>query len=87
MKIIDRTINAQGLKEIHVFLSENHKLGGDHFDEKMLEAWAEKAEFQLAEGNPACIEIASHNSVSGHAVEYRISDDGIDSREIDIDDE
>ena len=73
-----KTINAIGLAEIHAFLTARHRLGGlNHFTPAMLRAWAEDAEFQLAEGNPACIEIPSWNTISGHTEEYTVSDDGI----------
>jgi len=37
-------VNENGLKAIHKFLSENHKLGGEHFDDDMILAWAAEAE-------------------------------------------
>lgn len=33
------TVNEKGLSEIHQFLADNHKKGGDHFNEEMLRAW------------------------------------------------
>lgn len=47
----------------------------------MLQAWAQEAEFQLGEGNPATIEIKSWNSIHGYTQEYRISDAGLDATE------
>ena len=70
------TINTIGLAEIHAFLADNHK-SGDHFTPSMLSAWADEAEFQLAEGNPASIEIRSWDTVSGRAEEFTVSDAGI----------
>lgn len=84
-RTIPATINATGLAEIKQFLAANHKLGGDHFTASMVAAWATDAEFQLAQGNPATIEIRSFDSVSGAAVTYTISDAGIDSTEVEID--
>jgi len=84
MKIKQYTVNSKGLKEIHHFLAENHKKGGDHFDEEMLRAWAQDAEFQLGEGNPASIEIRSWDSVSGHTENMTISAEGLDCEEIEI---
>lgn len=84
MKIKQYTVNSKGLKEIHRFLAENHKKGGDHFDEEMLRAWARSAEFQLSEGNSASIEIRSSDSVSGHTENMTISDEGLDCEEIEI---
>lgn len=72
-----KTINAIGLAEIHAFLAAHHKLGGEHFTPAMLRAWAADAEFQLAEGNPACIEIPSWNTISGHTEEFTVSNAGI----------
>lgn len=82
MKTTTYTINNIGRAEIKKFLSENHKLGGGHFDEAMLSAWAADAEFNLAEGNPAIVEIRSFDTVSGHTEIYTISDSGIDALEI-----
>lgn len=84
MKTIHYAVNANGLNQIHQFLAEHHKKGGDHFDKSMLLAWAADAEFQLAEGNPASIEIRSWDAVSGHTETFTISEEGLDAEEIDI---
>lgn len=51
----------------------------------MLLAWAADAEFQLSEGNAATIEIMSWDSTNGYTQEYRISDAGLDSQIVEID--
>lgn len=79
------TVNEQGLAEIKTFLAAYHKLGGDHFTPTMLRAWAEKAEFQLGEGNPPLIEINSWDSVTWHVEQYCISDAGLDAHVVEID--
>lgn len=78
------TVNEQGLNEIKEFLAANHKRGGDHFDRDMLTAWAADAEFQLAEGNPATIEIKSFDSIHGRTQEFTISDAGLDAETVEI---
>lgn len=78
------TVNEQGLNEIKEFLAANHKKGGDHFTRDMLQAWAADAEFQLAEGNSASIEIKSWDSQSGHAEVLTISNAGIDAGDVRI---
>jgi hypothetical protein len=83
--LIPTTVNAVGLAEIHVFLAAHHKMGADHFTSDMLRAWAAGAEFQLGEGNSPTIEISGRDTLSGHAEIYTISDAGIDSAEVDID--
>lgn len=70
------SINAIGIKEIHQFLADHHKKGGDHFSADMLRAWAADAEFQLDEGNTPTIEIKSWDSVSGHTESFTVSDEG-----------
>ena len=85
MKIKQYRVNATGLEEIKKFLSDNNKLGGEHFDDSMLRAWARDAEFQLSEGNPASIEIRSWDTISGHTENYTISDAGLDCEDIEID--
>lgn len=84
MKALNYIVNTNGLNQIHQFLAEHHKKGGEHFDKDMLRAWAADAEFQLAEGNPASIEIRSWDAVSGHTETFTISAEGLDSEEIDI---
>ena len=82
MKVKQYSVNEKGLAEIQAFLAGKHKLGGDHFDRSKLQAWAQDAEFQLGEGNPASIEIRSFDAVSGHTEEYTISGEGLDCEEI-----
>jgi len=71
------TINSNGLAQIKKFLSGHHKLGGAHFDEAMLAAWAADAEYQMSIGNPPTIEIRSFDATDGRAIEYTISVDGV----------
>lgn len=84
MKARNYTVNDNGLDQIHQFLAEHHKKGGDHFDRDMLRAWAADAEFQLAEGNPASIELRSWDAVSGHTETFTISEEGMDFEEVEI---
>jgi hypothetical protein len=72
-----QTINETGLVEILDYLAANHKKGRAHFTPDMLRAWAAEAEFQLAEGNPASIELKSWDSVHGYTQEFTVSDAGI----------
>lgn len=85
MKVERYSVNEKGLAEIQAFLAEKHKLGGDHFDRSMLQAWAQDAEFQLDQGNSASVEIRSFDSVSGHTECCTISAEGLDCEEIGID--
>jgi hypothetical protein len=71
-------INDAGLDEIHAFLAEHHKLGGEHFNRALLRAWAADAEFQLGEGNGPSIEIRSFDSVSGHTETFTVSPVGVE---------
>ncbi len=93
MKATIYTVNAAGLEEIRKFLVARHKRGVELYADrlastrKMLLAWAEDADFQLAEGNPASIELSSRDSVSGCAEEYRISDAGLSAEVVDLGDE
>lgn len=84
MQVTNYTVNEQGLNEIKEFLADNHKKGGDHFDRAMLFAWAADAEFQLAEGNPATIEIKSWESIHGRTQEFTISDAGLGAETVEI---
>ena len=85
MKHTIKTVNSNGLNQIHQFLADHHKKGGEHFNDEMLRAWAADAEFQLAEGNDACIEIRSFDAVSGHTETFTISPEGLDVEEIETD--
>ena len=78
-------INDKGLQEIHAFLADNHRLGGAHFTASMLRAWAADAEFSLSEGNDAGIEIRSFDSVHGRTQTFTVSDAGIDTEFVKID--
>ena len=78
-------VNAAGLAEIHDFLGRAHKLGRDHFTPAMLRAWADAAEFQLGEGNPARIEVRAHDHIMGWAEEFEISAVGLDCEKVEID--
>lgn len=78
MKIAIKSINEVGLKEIAEFLRANHKKGAD-FNRDNLIAWAADAEFQLGEGNDACIEIRSFDSIHGRTQTFTISEAGIDT--------
>ena len=84
MQVTNYTINAIGLKEIHAFLAANHKMGGEHFDQNMINAWASDAEDSLNNGNLPIIEIKSFDSVTGYPATYQITDAGIDSEVVGI---
>ncbi|HZS79841.1 MAG TPA: hypothetical protein VFA14_00180 [Herbaspirillum sp.] len=83
MKITNYTINTNGLAQIAEFLRANHKKGEMIAeDQSMLYAWAADAEFQLDQGNPAMIEIKVWDSIHGRTQTFNISNDGVDSEEI-----
>lgn len=84
MQAVIKKVNENGLKEIHSFLAEKHKKGAGHFDSDMLRAYASEAEFQIGEGNPASIELKSWETISGHTENFTISDSGLDSEIIEI---
>ena len=84
MQAIIKTVNAVGLAEIAAFLAENHKLGGERFTPDMLRAWAADAEFSLAEGNGAVIELAARDSMRGVTQTFEISVSGLDSQAVEI---
>lgn len=85
MQATIKTVNAAGLAEIASFLAGNHKLGGEHFTPDMLRAWAADAEFSLAEGNGAVIELAARDSLHGVTQTFEISAAGLDSQNVEID--
>lgn len=74
----NKTINQTGLDEIKAFLAKNHK-HGKSLDLEMLYAWASDAEYQISIGNPPCIELKAWQSVSGAAIEFQVSESGIDT--------
>ena len=84
MQAIIKTVNAVGLAEIAAFLAENHKLGGEHFTPDMLRAWAADAEFSLAEGNGAVIELTARDSMRGVTQTFEISVSGLDIQAVEI---
>lgn len=74
-----KTVNALGLAEIRILLSRHHRLGGNHFTDDMILAWAKDVEFQLDEGNSPCFEIQAWDSVSGHTQEFELSPEGLET--------
>ena len=85
MQATIQTVNAAGLAEIAAFLADNHVTGGDYFTADRLRAWAADAEFSLAEGNGAAIELAARDSVHGRTQTFEISAAGLDSQNVEID--
>lgn len=73
-----RAVSKEGLREIESFLAEHHKLGADYIAPDMVRSFAADAEFQLAEGNDAAIEIASMHSVSRRTETYTLSASGVE---------
>lgn len=84
MAVTIHTVNENGLKEIHKFLTDNHKMGAA-FDRAMLLSWALDAEFQMAEGNAAMIEIKSSDSMDGITHQFIISAAGVDKETVELD--
>ena len=80
---IVRTINENGLAQIAQFLSDNiaREFTLEN-DRAALHAWAADAEYQMGEGNPACIEISAVASIHGRAQEFEISAEGIDTETV-----
>lgn len=79
------SVNENGLQQIATFLAENHKKGANYFTRDMLIAWAADAEFSLAEGNDAAIEIKSYDSIHGYTQTFTISKEGLDCEMQEID--
>lgn len=73
----NKTINPIGIAAIHAFLA---KRSARYYTSEMIGAWATEAEFQLAEGRPASIELSAWDSVSGHVEEFTVPDSGIASQ-------
>lgn len=72
-------VNEKGMQEIHDFLKKYHlSFINSDITSHTLMLWAECAEAQLDQGNPPCVEIHAFYSVTGHAIEFRISDEGYD---------
>lgn len=86
MQATIRSVNATGLAEIAEFLAANHKLGAQHFTPDMLRAWAAQAEFSISEGNGPDIEIVGYDAVRGATITYTISDEGLDTETVEVDD-
>ncbi len=85
MQVNVYSVNDNGLQQIADFLAKNHKKGANYFTRDMLRAWAADAEFSLAEGNDAAIEIKSWDSVNGYTQTFTISNEGLDCDPQEID--
>lgn len=85
-------INNNGLLEMAEWLGEHYRKavesghGADYFGHNNMRAFAAQAEFQLEQGNPACIELKAYESVNGWAEEFEVSPAGIDTEQVEIDD-
>lgn len=86
-KITTYITNENGLSQIHAHLSSLHKLGGDHFTRDMLLAWAADAERNMNDAGQPAFEISAWDSVSGRTELCRITDDGFDKEETNIEDD
>ena len=74
-----KTINSNGMQQIHDFLGEYHKKGYSHFTNDMLAAWASEAEFQMSEGNQPTIELKPWECNLGRSMEFTINLYGVDN--------
>lgn len=86
MQAAIRTINAHGIREIETFLAFHHKKG-HHMNQDMLRAWAADAEFQMEEGNTPTIEVRAWDSQSGHTETFTVSEAGVDTQMVEIDED
>jgi hypothetical protein len=75
-------INNYGLKQIASELAKHHKLGGEHFDQSMIAAWATEAENSFMDGNGCQFEISRFDSVTGRPVVVLIGEEGFDVEEV-----
>jgi len=72
-----RCVNAIGRAEIHEFLLATHKKGAWATQE--LDAWVADANFSLAEGNPAIVEIPERDSITHRTETFDVSPEGVSS--------
>lgn len=87
MKITTYCINENGLNQIRAHLSASHKLGGDHFTRDMLLAWAADAERNMNDAGHGAFEILAWDSASGHTELCRITEEGFDAEETEIEED
>ncbi len=81
-----RTVNENGIAQIAAFLVKFHKNGEMLSEVKTsLNAYADDVEFSLGEGNDAMFEISASHSVSGCPVVCTLSEQGLASKEVEID--
>jgi len=71
-----KTVNAQGLKEIRIYLADLHKQ--ETFTDAQVSAWAAQVEDSLNAGNAAEFEIKAHESKSGHVELCQLDDESYD---------
>ena len=76
-----RTINDTGREEIRSFLADNHQRAAGGFSTAQIDARVREAEFSLAEGNDASIELWFADSVHGHTQTFYVSPAGIDEQD------
>ncbi len=81
-----KTVNENGITQIAEFLKKFHK-NGEMLSEvsTSLNAYASDVEFSLGEGNDASFEISASSSTTGCPVVCTLTDQGLDSTEVEID--
>ena len=62
------SITPAGLQQIRTALASHHRLGGDHFTEDMLHAWASAAEQAWQPGEHPQVEIPGRDAIGGTPV-------------------
>jgi len=83
MKMIVKVINDNGLEQIKAFLIKHHASGGTDLERHILESWGYDAEYEMSNGRPPCIHLRSWEAIDGCARDFLITNEGIDTREID----
>lgn len=73
-----QVVNEKGLQEIRGILADRHKLGGDHFSDSEIAAWAQDVELSLTEGNGACFEIRAADTISGRTEDFSLSPESVE---------
>lgn len=77
-------VNKRGLAEIADNLRAYHKFG-DRLTQSNISAWAESAEDSFNNGNGCEFEIRSFDALRGEDIVVRISREGYDIEEVEVD--
>lgn len=92
-KLVIKTVNDKGIEQIRQWLGQHHKRavtsgkGANYFSDSQLYSWATHVEYRMDAGDQPTLGLAHYQSLAGKNEEFTLTDDGINTLEVDEDEE